>query len=141
MDVELESITWMTRTLTMLLTVFAAGSLLIASLGQYAAMSFVMRQRVRDFGIRIALGATPRDIASSAVGDGLKLTALGLMVGLALGAAIGRSASSLLYGVTLTDVPTYVAVLGLLGAASLIACYLPARRAARISPVQALRQE
>jgi predicted permease len=141
MDAQLEDITWMTRTLTMLLTLFAAGSLLIATLGQYAAMSFVMRQRVRDFGIRIAIGASPRQILSAAVGDGLKLTALGLLIGLALGAAIGRSARSLLYGVTLTDVPTYAGVLAVLGVASLFACYLPAYRASRISPVQALRHE
>jgi predicted permease len=141
MDAQLEDITWMTRTLTMLLTLFAAGSLLIAALGQYAAMSFVVRQRVRDFGIRIAIGASPGQILSAAVGDGLKLTAAGLLIGLALGAAIGRSARSLLYGVTLTDVPTYAAVLAVLGVASLIACYLPAYHASRISPIQALRHD
>jgi ABC-type antimicrobial peptide transport system permease subunit len=73
--------------------------------------------------------------------EGLKLTALGLIIGVALGVAAGHSARSLLHGVTLTDAPSYAGVLTLLAVASLLACYLPARRAARINPIQALRHE
>jgi putative ABC transport system permease protein len=141
MDTQLDEMTWPVRILTRLLTIFAAGSLLIAALGQYAAMAFSMRRRVRDFGIRIALGASTRQVLSSALGEGIRLTAFGLAIGLGLGVVAGRSAQSLLYGVTPTDAPTYAAVLVLLGSASLLACYLPARFAARIDPIRALRQE
>ena len=141
MEQELENVTWIARTLTAMLTAFAAVSLLIAGLGQYAAMAFTMRRRVRDFGIRMALGASPRQILAGALREGLGLTAAGLVLGLALGLAAGRSSRSLLYGVSPADVPTYAGVLVLLGLASVVACYVPARQASRVDPIDALRQE
>ena len=141
MDEQLASLTWLVDALAILLAVFAGGSLLIATIGQYAAMAFTMRRRIRDFGVRIALGASARDIVSSVVREGLRLTAAGLAIGTALSLAAAAALRSMLFGVTPTDARTYAGVFTLLAAASLVACYLPAHRAARIDPMQALRDE
>jgi len=141
MDEQLASLTWLVDALAILLGLFAGGSLLIATIGQYAAMAFTMRRRMRDFGVRIALGASTRDIASSVVREGLRVTAAGLAIGAALGLATAAALRSMLFGITPTDARTYAGVFALLAAASLVACYLPAHRAARIDPMQALRDE
>jgi len=141
MEWQLDSILWLVRALTILLTLFAGGSLLIAATGQYAAMTFATRRRVREFGVRMALGASSRDILASVVGEGWRLTGAGLAIGVALSLVAARGARAWLYGVTPTDGATYVGVIAVLACASLIACYLPARRAARIDPMQALRQD
>ena len=141
MEDQLASLTWPLHALTMLLTLFAVGSLLIAAIGQYAAMAFTMRRRIRDFGVRIALGASTRDIIAAVACEGLGLTAAGLAIGLGLSLIAASALRSLLFGVTPTDARTYGGVFALLAAASLVACYLPARRAARIDPMQALREE
>jgi hypothetical protein len=141
MTEQLESLTWPIEALTLLLALFAGGSLLIATIGQYAAMAFTMRRRIREFGIRIALGASSRDVVASVVREGFRLTAAGLGIGCALGLGTASGLRFALFGVTPTDAPTYLAVVALLGAASLIACYVPAHRAARMDPMQALRDE
>jgi predicted permease len=141
MDAQLDSLTWLVRALTTMLTLFAAGSLMIAALGQYAVMAFTMRRRTRDFGVRIALGASSLQVLASVLREGLQLTGVGLSTGFALTLITGRSVRSLLYGITPTDAVTYLGVFGLLALASLVACYVPAQRAARIDPIQALRQE
>jgi ABC-type antimicrobial peptide transport system permease subunit len=138
---QLESLTWPIQALAVLLALFAVVSLLIAMIGQYAATAFTMRRRVRDFGVRIALGASSHDILASVVREGLVLTAVGLAIGAALSLATASALRSMLFGLTPTDTRTYIGVLALLAAASLFACWLPARRAARIEPMQALRQE
>jgi putative ABC transport system permease protein len=107
----------------------------------YAAMTFTMRRRIRDFGVRIALGASPHHILTAVVREGLALTMAGLGIGAALSLAIAIGLRSLLFGVAPTDAPTYGGVVALLTAASLVACYLPAYRASRIDPMQALRQD
>ncbi|OLE15188.1 MAG: hypothetical protein AUI36_38270 [Cyanobacteria bacterium 13_1_40CM_2_61_4] len=89
----------------------------------------------------MALGARPRDVLGAVVGEGLRLTLLGLVLGLVGSVALGRALQSLLYGVTPTDPTTYAAVSLLLGAIALLACWLPARRATRVDPMQALRNE
>jgi putative ABC transport system permease protein len=141
MDEQLESLTWPIQALATLLASFATGSLLIATIGQYAAMAFTMRRWIRDFGVRMALGASSREILRSEVFEGLRMTAIGLAIGGALSLATAIALRSMLFGVTPTDTSTYVGVFALLAAASLVACVLPAHRAARIDPMQALREE
>ena len=129
---------WM---LTRLLLVFAGASLLIAGIGQYAVVSFEGRRRTREFGLRIALGASPEQLITSVISEGFRWTAAGLVLGFALSLAVAILLARVLFGVTPTDPLTYASVFALLSGVSLAACYLPARRAARTDPVIALREE
>jgi predicted permease len=129
---------WMLATL---LTLFAGGSLLIAVIGQYAVVAFDGRRRSREFGVRIALGASPRQLVSSVISESFRLTALGLATGFALSVAVGTGLARVLYGVTPTDPATFASVFVLLAGASLLASYLPARRAASTDPMVVLRTE
>jgi putative ABC transport system permease protein len=129
------------RMISRLLMTFASISLLIAAVGQYAVVAFNMRRRTRDFGVRIALGASAGQITGAVLSEGTRLTAAGLALGCVLSVAVATVLRGVLFGVTPTDPPTYLAVFALLGCVSLLACYLPARRASRINPVQALRQD
>jgi len=124
-----------------LLGLFAAAALLLAVVGVYGVIAYHVAQRRREIGVRIALGATAERIVRLVVRQGLLLAALGVAVGLAGAFALTRLMQSLLYGVTTTDPATYLAVPLLLLAAATIACVLPARRAARVDPVHALRAE
>src|SRR4029079_10604457 len=134
-------ITSVVRMLTTLLTLFAATSLLIATLGQYSVLAFTMKRRTRDFGVRMALGASARQILRSVIGEGLQLTLVGLAIGAALSVLSGRALASVLFGVTPADPSTYAGVVVVLSAASIIACYIRAWRASRVDPMEALRQE
>ena len=129
---------WM---LAMLLTLFAGGSLLIAAIGQYAVVAFDARRRSREFGVRIALGASSRQLISSVVSESFRLTAVGLVIGFALSVAVAMVLARVLYGVTPTDPRTFGSVFVLLAGASLLASYLPARRAANTDPMVVLRTE
>ena len=129
---------WM---LAMLLTLFAGGSLLVAAIGQYAVVAFESRRRTREFGLRIALGASADQVVRSVLRDSFKLTAVGLAIGFVLSVAVSVLMARFLYGITPTDPVTYLGVFALLATASLVACYLPARRAARVDPLVALRTE
>jgi ABC-type antimicrobial peptide transport system permease subunit len=124
-----------------LLGVFAGVALVIAVLGVFGVLSFVVTQRTREIGIRIALGATPGNVRRMVVVRGLGLSALGLALGIAGAGWLTRFMESLLYGVTATDPLTYAAVAGLLVVTSVLASYLPARRATRVDPILALRAE
>jgi ABC-type antimicrobial peptide transport system permease subunit len=141
MDAALEAKAVAGTMISTLLMIFAGMSLLIAAVGQYAVVAFNMRRRTRDFGVRIALGASARQIVGSVLREGIGLTAVGLVVGFGLSVAVATALSGVLFGVTPTDAPTYTGVFAMLACISLFASYLPARRASRIDPVRALRQE
>jgi hypothetical protein len=139
-DDEIEKQTVGPRMIAVLLVLFAGVSLTIAAIGQYAAVAFNMRRRTREFGVRIALGASARQVVASVLREGGRLTTIGLAAGFALSLAVATLLRGTLFGITPIDPPTYLGVFALLGFVSLIACYLPARRASRVDPVHALRQ-
>jgi putative ABC transport system permease protein len=126
---------------TVLLAGFAAVSLLLAAIGVYGLVSYSVTERVPELGVRLALGATPAQILKMVVGEGLRLSAVGVVLGVASAAALTRVLASLLYDVAPTDLVTFTLVSGLLVAAALTASYIPARRATRIDPLAALRAE
>ena len=129
------------RVVTSLLFTFAGLSLLIAAIGQYAVVAFNMQRRTRDFGIRLTLGASGRHVLRSVLGEGARLTTIGLIGGCGTSIAAATLFRAYLFGIAPTDAATYIAVMSVLAGASILACYLPARRASRIDPVQALRAE
>jgi predicted permease len=126
---------------TFLLTIFAAAALLLSSVGIYGVLSFMVAERTREIGVRIALGATHARVVREVMGHGFRLAVLGLAMGLAGALAGTRLLSSLLFGVHPTDALTFAAVSLLLVAVALAASYLPARRAAHVDPMIALRHE
>jgi ABC-type antimicrobial peptide transport system permease subunit len=138
---RLEGVTVIERQITTLLVAFAVTSLVVAALGQYAVAMFNMRRRTRDFGVRIALGASPQRIRRAVILEALWLSTPGLLVGLGLSVAIATAAQEVLFGVTPVDPATYAGVVLLLAVTSLLASYLPAWRAGRVSVVDALRAE
>jgi putative ABC transport system permease protein len=126
---------------TTLLGIFAGVALVIAVLGVFGVLSFLVTQRTRELGIRIALGAAPARVRRMVVARGLRLVGVGVVLGLVGAAMLTRFMASLLYGVTATDPTTFAGVAGILVAAALLASYLPARRATRVDPLLALRAE
>jgi predicted permease len=122
-----------------LMAVFAVSALLLAALGIYGVMAFVVSQRTQEFGIRLALGAKPGNILGLAFRPGLMLTATGTMVGLGASIVVTRLMSSLLFGVAASDPMTFAVVPVLLGIVTMAACFIPARRATRVSPMEVLK--
>jgi predicted permease len=120
-----------------------AGALafLLTTLGLYGVVALWVGQRTREIGIRVALGARGAGIVTLVLREGLRLVVIGLPLGLAAALAAVRLLSSYLYGVSPTDVPTFTAIAALLAGVALVACYVPARRATRVDPVQALRHD
>jgi putative ABC transport system permease protein len=127
-----------------LLAAFAGLALLVSSVGIYGVISYSVTQRVQEIGIRVALGAKPRDVLQLILGQGLRFAASGLIAGILVALLLGRllpSFSQLLYGVKATDAMTLFAVSGTLLGIATIACYIPALRALKVDPIVALRCE
>jgi len=124
-----------------LLSVFAVLALLLSSLGIYGVISYVVGERTREIGIRIALGAQRRDVLRLMLGEGTKMTLLGIGIGLVAAAGLMRLMTQVIYGVGATDPVTFGAVVIVLSLVALAACYVPARRAMRVDPLTALRHE
>ena len=126
---------------TTLLTIFAAVALVLTIVGLYGVMSYSVAQRTNEIGIRIALGAQGRDVVMMIVKQGSKLVLVGLAIGLVGAFAVTRLVASLLFGVTAKDPFTFAAVAMLLAVVALLACYIPAWRATKVDPMEALRCE
>jgi predicted permease len=124
-----------------LLGAFAAFALLLAAVGIYGVMSYLVTQSTHDIGLRVALGAQPGNILGLVVRQGMELAAIGILAGLAGAAALTRVMASLLFGVSATDAVTFGAVAALLAAVAFAATVIPARRATRVDPMVALREE
>jgi len=124
-----------------LLAGFAVLALALAAIGIYGVVSYTVAQRTREIGVRLALGADMGDIARMVLGEGVRRTAVGVAIGLAGALAASRAVRGMLYGVGATDPVTYAAVIALLVAVTVAACLLPAWRAARVSPLAALRED
>jgi putative ABC transport system permease protein len=129
------------RATATLSTGFGVLALLLASLGLYGVLAHAVNRRTREIGVRLALGAQRRDVLRLIAGQGMKLVLAGMVVGLLGAIGVARLLTSLLYGVRPIDPPTFASVCLLLIGTALFACWLPARRAAKVDPMEALRHE
>ena len=132
---------WAARMGAVLLGLFGLLALILASIGIYGVLSYSVTQRTSEIGIRMALGAQSKQVLKLVLRQGMLLAGVGVLVGLAIALPITRFASTLLYGVSVWDPVTYIAITLLLMAVAFLACYVPARRATRIDPLVALRFE
>jgi predicted permease len=137
----IDELTARSRFGTLLLTIFAGLALILAAIGIYGVMSYSVTQRTHELGIRIALGAKTFDVLKLILGRGLALTLVGIVIGLAASLALTRFLSSLLFGVSATDPITFGGLSLLLTGVALLACYVPTRRAMKVDPMVALRNE
>ena len=129
------------RFTTLVMSFFASIAFLLAALGLYGILTYSVEQRVREIGVRVALGADKREIFRLIIGNGMRLTLVGAAFGVPLALALTQLMSGMLSGVTGADPVTYIAVVGMLAISALLASYLPARRATRVDPIVALRAE
>jgi putative ABC transport system permease protein len=137
----LASSIWQQRLWTAVLWVFAAIALALALVGIHGMLAWSVRQRSRELGVRVALGASPRGVAALIVRQGMTLASIGVVLGLAVSAAATRTLSTLLFGVAASDSLTWIGVTLTVPVVCAVACYLPARRAAGVDPIAVLKQE
>ena len=125
----------------LLLGLFAALALVLAAVGIYGVVAYTVTERTHEIGVRLALGAQPRDVLAMLVGQGMTMAAVGGIAGIVIAAALTRVMAGLLFGISPTDPATFVIITGILAVIAFIACYVPARRATVVNPVTALRNE
>jgi len=130
-----------TRFMLLLMSLFGGLALVLASVGIYGVISYAVRQRSHEFGVRMALGASPKGLVKSVLYQGARLLAVSILLGIGVSVLLSRSLTGMLFGFSPTDVSTYALVSVVLAAVALLACYLPARRSARIDPVATLRAD
>jgi predicted permease len=141
MEQVVADVLWQPRFNLQLVGLFAALALVLAALGLYGVMAYSVMQRTQEIGLRLALGAQPRDVLKLVVGQGMRLALVGLAVGLLAAAAFTTLMSQLLFEVQSADPLTFIAVSAVMALVALLACWIPARRAARVDPNVALRYE
>jgi putative ABC transport system permease protein len=127
------------RFITLLLGIFAGLALVLAAIGTYGVLSYLVNQQAQEIGIRIALGASRNDVLSLVLGKGLTLTAIGLILGVGGALALGRYMRTLLFAVSPTDPITLTAVVLVMAVVAVLACLVPALRATKVDPITTLR--
>jgi ABC-type antimicrobial peptide transport system permease subunit len=132
---------WSSQFFGYLFTLFGAVALFLACIGIYGVMSYNVSQRTQELGVRLALGAQSREVVQLVVRNGLRLVGWGLGVGFVSAAALANLLAGVLYGVSPHDPPTFATVPLLLAIVAVVACWLPGRRATRVSPIDALRSQ
>ena len=129
------------RLQTILLGSFGVLALVLACIGIYGVLAYAVSQRMREMGVRLALGATPGTVLGEILSGGLRLTGLGVFIGLGAALALTRYLEALLYSVRPTDPAVFALAIATLLVVAMVACYIPARRAARVDPMVILREE